>query len=355
MSPLSSQPCCPGDEADAFAALVDQYRTLSSRIGAIEAATTGTVGTGGGIAGPKGDRGDQGAAGPAGPSGSCDCPFSLADFNALKARVGSLETGAGTGTGSLGPYYNAVLADGPVGFWPLCEADDLSNVFYDHSGNGLTGTIDREGVIPACKVLAFTGPPLIHSQPLDHSLFFAQPAVLSGSHNPLLYARVPGVGGVVTDNADGQSIEFWVQVDEKCTYSTVDYQTTSYLHFGGYDNDFDIAMPDYGGSGLNYSYFAEGEPTSGIVGLSGEPTRGTPHQFVYTRKPGGEYRIYVDGALAGSGTRPAGAFSVGTGYLYIGGNPGRGNMLVGSIGYVSIYNRELTAAQIANHYTLGHA
>jgi Concanavalin A-like lectin/glucanases superfamily len=346
MSPMSGQPCCPGDLTDAYASLVDQFRVLTSRIAAVEAATTGQVSVGAGIVGPAGPAGPPGPSGPAGASGACDCPFSLADFNALKARVNAIEGSSG-GFSSLGPYYDAVMADGPIALWPLNEYA-TADVFYDRVG-GFTGTVDRH---PSnVRLISFDGDAIIGSQPSVKSMFF--PAPIVGSIDATyMYGRVSGgLGGAVND-VNGQSVEFWVRVTGRNMISVTNYQSYSFLHFGGWAEDYDCAISDFGGSGLNYSYFCEADPTgTGIEGLAHQLTDNADHHVVYTRKSGGEYRIYYDGALVDS--RAAGPFSVGDGTLYLGGNAGKGNLLVGMLSHVAIYNKELTAARVNAHYVAG--
>jgi len=224
-------------------------------------------------------------------------------------------------------YADTVLADSPVGYWKL--DDGTGATFADSSGNGHDGTIDAgDGSNPGGTAPQWSNGSLVpNAGPGSSLLFFARHVYL---------ARVAGVGSLINDT-NGQSIELWYEA----VSSTVQW---SVQHFSTVGDEIDRLN----GDGKSYTGFCESTRHDALATI---PAKGV-HQLVITRKTGGQYIVYIDGAQAA--TVAAGTYHAQTD-LSIGGNPNAGSdvLFAGRISQVSLYNTQLSAGRVLAHYNAG--
>jgi len=222
-------------------------------------------------------------------------------------------------------YVQAVLADAPVWYWKLNELPgtlSAVNIGSNVGGTPATASIGANVVMGANGV--------VPSIPADKAAHF------SGLNNSPDIITIPTVP--VLSDANGQSIEFWcnnqqVAGDDVMPVALATIGAQAYFR--------------YHADGLSYPAYFEQTRHDSLVAV---PISGI-HHFVTTRKTGGSYTFYVDGAQVAQ--VPAHAFGYDTA-MYIG-SRGVADALVwkGEIGHVSVYAKELTAAQVLAHYNAG--
>jgi Concanavalin A-like lectin/glucanases superfamily len=205
-------------------------------------------------------------------------------------------------------YDTTILADTPVGYWPLNEIS--STIAYDTTGNG------HNGVYTGGFTLGQTG-----IGDGDYSV------LLDGSTG---YIDIPGS---VDFQPAALSIEFWSKVAN----------TTS----------GQLAMSSYNVINVDGFYVqgtTPGAQTSGVVGSStveaGTITADIWEYIVLTWD-GTTLLLYVDGSTVGS--TPASSTWVGTPDLLLG--SGASNYFVsGNLAKCAFYNYALSSEQISTHY-----
>jgi len=379
----------PPDLTAAFEALADQFRLLSTRIGAVEGTVAGAVGAGSGLVGtpgPAGPPGPPGADGSAGAgtasivSSHSTLPSSPATGQlAYASDTGHLwvydggawhdtDSGVGGTPGGASSYAALVLRDGPVGYWPLNDPLGSSS-FADLSGNNLIGRIDS-GIPVGGSMLTPPSPGAVLGAP---SVLPALPDETSMAFDGRMDvgAHVPGLTALITDHI-GQSLEWWVYIDP---YLWVPARPSDVPPYPGATRE---------GSGIAYCYVAfagSGNATNNMDGdfsghfetgdrsgsfpdqFIGLPMSGS-HHFCVTRRTGGKYRLYVDGEPMQTNYtslthvdpdgRNAVTFATSS-ILYLGKQRATTPAtFVGRLAHVAIYSKELSPDQVLAHYNAGH-
>lgn len=243
-------------------------------------------------------------------TGQVDSPVASANFNSNATTI--------AGAGVSGPYATAVLADGPLAYWPLNETN--GTIAYDYAG-GYNGTYSGD------IILAQPGVPLSGFGDSSYAALFDGVSA---------YVDIPAgpfnITGAITATA-------WVNVP------------TTPTHFSG--------LMGHGDDSWRLSINSAGEPGS-ADGSNPDATSpdsiiGTGwHQvaYVYTGVPSaaGNGSLYVDGVIVATNTvgiPPGDGLDV-----WIGGSPdyGAGRLLAGSVAHAAVFAKALSTSQIQSLY-----
>ncbi|HWF18063.1 MAG TPA: LamG-like jellyroll fold domain-containing protein, partial [Verrucomicrobiae bacterium] len=222
-------------------------------------------------------------------------------------------------------YQSTVLADHPIGYWPLNLAVDTGGTAADLSGNTNIGTYD--GVFAQVP-----GPSSFITNAVSFDGATTLVDLSAGSHTDLL-----NFGGTIT-------MEAWVQPATPGISGDILAK--------GYDSsqtDDELEMRadsgDYHGGTYN--------DDAGDLGVSGG-TESTNWTHVVCTWDGTNWNLYVNGELTGTGADANGAinfndaWAIGTGTAN-----GISRLFAGNICQVALYTNALTPAQVLTHYLIG--
>ena len=219
-------------------------------------------------------------------------------------------------------YYYAVMSSAPVGYWRLGESS--GTVAADESGNGLDGT-------------SFNSPTL------------GEPGALAGDADTAIdiatgqYVQV--ADNALLDVTTGLTVEAWIKPDDTGAghRGIVSKNSTSSAPYGyemAQSSDRLRVGAEVGGVWYGSNYSADGSLVAGVWQHVGFTFNGT------------DIRCYVNGVLSGTPTSAVGTISTNTTHVRI----GRRDYLteyLGAIDEVAIYDRALSADEIAAHYAAG--
>ena len=222
--------------------------------------------------------------------------------------------------GSRRSYRAAVLADSPVGYWPL---DDAGSTMADVSGAGLNGTYTNSPTLSAG-----TGP-----GGRDCHVF-------NGTNQYGL------VGAPVVTAAQPATVELWLKTTNTALRTPIA-----------------LRNPPDGGEVLLLvmALSVAGQPTAYRAGGTGKATWSTTihdgnwHHVVMTvNSANNDLSLYVDGTLRSTDASP-GSPSVSTSNigLWVGCNSGPGQYFPGSVADVAVYASTLNSTRVAAHYAAG--
>jgi autotransporter-associated beta strand protein len=226
-------------------------------------------------------------------------------------------------------YKSTVLADGPLGYWPLdlTDANAANGIATDLSGNGNDG--DYYGISASGNLVAGPSPYLANA-----ASFNTAEVDLGSGTNPLLL----DFGGPIT-------MEAWVQPASP----TVGGSSPADILAKGYDadNNYDeLALRATGGNYYGGTY--NGSDNGGNA-QGGQET--TNWAYVVSTYDGANWNMYVNGQLVGQAADTVGAiewqatWAIGNGTLN-----GDGRLFQGNLCQVALYNYALTPAQVLTHY-----
>jgi phosphodiesterase/alkaline phosphatase D-like protein len=222
-----------------------------------------------------------------------------------------------TGTQSS-PYGQAVLADGPAGYWRLDEASGTAAV--DATGGGQTGTYVNGPTLGAAGLLA--------AESSDRAVVF------NGSST---YMSVPSTGALSPSAA--LSLEAWIKpagFPATGSYASVLTKSESYsLQFNGSRLEFTIIQ-----SGVRQRLLA---PVGAVVA-------GQTYHVVGTYD-GATQRLYLNGAPASSQALTGGASITGNAVTV--GSWGSSEVFQGTIDEPALYAAVLSPTRVLAHYTAG--
>jgi hypothetical protein len=238
----------------------------------------------------------------------------LPQVNLVQVRDLTVSTATG--------YQNVVLADKPLGYWPLNLAVDTGNTATDVSGNGNNGTYYN--VSSANDLVAGPSPYIPNAASFNN----AEVDLSSAGNASLL------------DFSGPTTLEAWVQPADSTSFGDVIAK--------GYDsgNYQEIVLRENGGYGANF-YGALG---SG--GVSGGQ-QNTNWDYLVLANDGTYDYLYINGALVQKSADARGSVVFSdfiTWAIGNGSSGGDGRTFNGNICQVAIYNYGLTAPQVLNHY-----
>ena len=255
-------------------------------------------------------------------------PFALSNNSTLQAvatapgQGNSPVASAGfTSIASLSPYAAALVANGPLAYWPLNETN--GSIAYDLVG-GNNGTY--EGNV----ALAQAGVPLVgFGSPSYAALFDGSSAYVDIPEGPF------NITGAITAMA-------WVNVP------------SALPHFSGLmghgDSSWRTSVNNNGDPGSADGSNPDATSSNSIVGTGWHMVA-----YSYTGVPNvtNNGSLYVDGVLVASNT--VGAPAGNSLDVWIGGSPDYGTqrLLPGSIAHAAIFTKALSASQISALYDAG--
>lgn len=235
---------------------------------------------------------------------------------------------------SGGTYYDAVMADNPVGYWRL---NDAGSPVLDATSNGHDGTIINPGSVTAQDPGALYGDP-------DTSMGFA------GTNGRV---QVPYDAAL---NPAAFTVELWAKVEGGSSYRS---PLTGRGGTGGQQGYLFYAEPGntwryWVGTGTGWAASTGPAVQTGewahLVGTF-EPTSG-PVGGVYT----GIKRFYVNGVQvdsdAGVSFKPNGVTNL---HFGAGGDTGTSFPFNGDVDEVAVYNGAFSAAQVRYHYNVANS
>jgi len=224
-------------------------------------------------------------------------------------------------------YKSAVLADAPLGYWPLdlTDANAANGIATDLSGNGNNG--DYYGISAPGNLVA--GP----TRYIANAASFNSAEVdLSAGTNPLLL----DFGGPIT-------MEAWVQPASPTEGPLDDILAKGYDANNNYD---ELSLRANAGNyyGGTYNGSDNGANASGGQQI-------TNWAYVVSTYDGANWNTYVNGQLVAQAADTVGAiewqapWAIGNGTLN-----GDGRTFQGNLCQVALYDYALTPAQVLNHF-----
>jgi hypothetical protein len=224
-------------------------------------------------------------------------------------------------------YSQAVMADGPAGYWRLGESGATA---ADASGHGKTGTYHGPNSVVSSGILTETAG--------DATTF------VSTSYVETTYTQT-----AVT----AYTVEAWVNIPPTASGRQIVFQDRGLSTFTGMSLTVWVDAGQVW-AGLDFSGGWTGRQSTAAF------ADGSWHQVAFTWSgangvpvSASQFTIYIDGAEVGT-TDWSGATSAapltGLGYATIGYHPTWSDHFDGSISDVAVYEAALSAARIAAHY-----
>ena len=219
-------------------------------------------------------------------------------------------------------YAQRVASDGPAAWWPLVLPAGSSSV-PDQSGNGYTAS-------PTAVTFGYADTP-VAGEPWSAS-FNGSAYADATSFNPSAWPAC--------------TVEGWVNLLGR-HQGTANPRLLANSHTDGTNDNsgFELFI-----SSVTTAQVAFGNSTANST-LSAAGSFGTGWQYLAGTWDGSVTTLYVNGAIAATGTL-TGALAPGiTGYTSLGYNAVYGHDWVnGLLAHLAVYDKALTAAQIAAHY-----
>ena len=226
-------------------------------------------------------------------------------------------------------YQSSVLADDPLGYWPLdlTDTNAANGIATDLSGNGNDGYY--YDITPSGNLVA--GP----SRYIANAASFNSAEVDLGS----------GADPMLLDFGGPMTMEAWVQATSPMegTNPPADILAKGYDANNNYD---EIALRANGGNYYGGTYNGS---DNGANAQGGQET--ASWTYVVSTYDGTNWNMYVNGQLVGQAADTVGAiewqapWAIGNGTLN-----GDGRYFQGNICQVALYNYALTPGQIITHY-----
>jgi hypothetical protein len=221
-------------------------------------------------------------------------------------------------------YSDAILADGPLAYWRL---GDSASPAVDLTGNGHNG-VAGAGVV-------FNQPSLLGSDTADKSINTGGDRIV-----------VPGFEKLI--GGTGYTAEYWIEPN---AYPTA--CCTNVLGDGESGGDF-FFMNYLLANGKIRPHFGAGPNVVALDSNASLAVGQTYHVATTWDNVTGVGNIYINGVLdrtAAIGTALPGAGGAGDNQIFIGrdNREGGGNLILDDVAF---YNKPLSAAQVANHYSL---
>jgi hypothetical protein len=225
-------------------------------------------------------------------------------------------------------YESIILADGPIGYWPLDLVSDGGVAATDISSNGNNG--------------AYQNVSLAANQVAGPSAFIPNSISFNGSGQ---FVDLGAGTNTSLLNVSGQvTLEAWVQP------AGAQLHANANILAKGWDGS---TLQELEMSEVNSSYFGSGRE-GGNFTVSGAGTANTNWNYLVSAYDGVNWNLYLNGALVAThadGTGPSqfsDSWRIGNGS-----SGGNGRYFTGNICQVALYTNALTAAQVSAHYAMG--
>lgn len=248
------------------------------------------------------------------------------------------------------PYPSAVLSATPIGYWRLNEPDN-------GMGNGNAGVLanDYLGGNDGIYTNANLGQPgysannTVNTDPTETAAQFG----FNGFNDNDVY----GIDGVDFSTPAGMSATFTVEAWVNGYQQTADAGIVS-KGFGGGGEQFDLDTGSDGGSPSHSFRFLVRDASGAAHGVNSSVQPGTTwhHLVGVCDEVNSNLTLYVDGRVAGTAViAPGSGILTSDRPMLIGARPSSATSLndlqfVGSVDDVAVYNRALSAAQVASQY-----
>lgn len=202
--------------------------------------------------------------------------------------------------------------------WYLFLSDDLGK---DYSGNGLNATSQ--------SAVSYSQAPGDKHFLGGCVSFNSKSAFISVPHNSLLS---------FTGNF---SLEFWIKAQSFSTYNTILAKC--------YSNSWVSPYCDYLAQAVGSSFYLglTSDATSANKQVEYNMSTNTWYHAVFTCSSSRVTKLYINGRLIGTSS---GKISRGNGPLVIGNAVSKNESLLGQMNNLRIYNRELSATEVQQHY-----
>ena len=286
-------------------------------------------------------------------SASSGSSSSSGSASSSSGTSGVLDAALDTGPMTVS-YRQAVIADGPAGYWRL---DDSGGVAADSSGNGLNGTY-QGGVtklVPGA-LLTDTDPAVT----LDGSSGYVTTGFVQNvtAYSVEAWFKTTAAGSsfytgpIFQDRGSGNGLSLTLAmsgsaVSSPCTAGHVMFVFDTAVYEGGVCTG---SMYNDGSWHYVVATFSASAGTSIQCGTSAWPTWAT-----WTSSNCPEFQLYVDGApapglVASGGQLPFSAPLMGSGTAIAGYEQPWESFWPGSLDEIAVYNTVLPAARVAAHY-----
>lgn len=202
--------------------------------------------------------------------------------------------------------------------WYLFLPDNLGK---DHSGNNLNATSQ--------SAVTYSEPPDDKHLQGGCVSFGSRSAFISVPHNSLL------------SFSGNFSVEFWIKAQNFTTYNTALAK--------GYSGSWNLPYCEYLAQSTNTSFYCglTSDVTSTNKRIYYSLSTNIWYHVVFTCSSSGITKLYINGVLIGTSS---GTISRGSGPLVIGNAVNKTESLLGQMNNLRIYNRELSATEVLQHY-----
>jgi hypothetical protein len=253
---------------------------------------------------------------------------------------------SGVRTASAVDYPSTILADNPVAYYRLEEANGAGTAI-DSSGNGFDGFPNYVTQSDGITVYPQLGLPGITT---NSALFALSTGIGQGSIDVLVNSTI----NPTTDGTNGApfSAELWVQATtQPANYSVPLCDSSDFSQPAPFNNSAGWNIYQTIGPVSTWSYSIR--PNPGFVGNGPAVTIGQWTHLVLTYN-GTISTFYVNGVQARQDAVPSFLANNGTANMTIGKGPTTGfAAFAGYIDEVAIYASALSPTQVANHYNVG--
>ena len=233
-------------------------------------------------------------------------------------------------TAARADYQSTILADRPVGYWPLSlyDANATNGIATDVSGNGNNGSF----------VNIYTG----FNDATGPSAYITNGVTFDGSTT---YVSIPNAALL---NFGGQiTMEAWVQPSNPSAGADMDLLGKGYDTSQGYD---EVAVRLDSGGGFHGGTYAQSPGNKGPIA----GTQTTNWTYLVSTYDGTNWNLYVNGTMIASAPDTVGAINFNDSWaLGDGTAQGSGRILNGNLSEAALYTNALTPAQILKHYLIG--
>jgi fibronectin type 3 domain-containing protein len=258
--------------------------------------------------------------------------YVISAVNVFGESGNSAEVSATTPIAAGNAYQTTIIADSPVGYWPL---DLTSDTNTDSSGNLLATDLSGHNNTGTYRYITASG-----NYVAGPTAFLPNAASFDGVTT---YVDLSTGSSTALLNISGKlTLEAWVAPASASTYGDIMGK--------GYDsslNDDELEMRANSGNYHGGVYTGSG----GDQGVTGG-TEATNWTHIVCSYDGTNWNLYLNGVKSVSSANTTGAFAFADPWAIGSGTAdGLSRGFTGNICQAAIYNYALTSAQVATHYT----